>query len=228
MTNVDLIKQAKLARDSDTLYVTGCFGAPLNARMKERYTKNNAYNKRPERTAKILAASDDTFGFDCICLVKGLLWGWNADPDRTYGGATYGSNGILDTSISVFLSRYCDTASDDFTKIEPGEFLVDDDLGHCGIYIGNGYAIESTPIWKDGVQQTEVWNICRTVSEGRVWAKHAKIKSVEYLPIPEKQSPIEVTIISDEALTADQMRSIREMVLANNATVTFAVRKEVT
>ena len=57
-----------------TLYVMGCFGAPLNKKNKERYTKNHPYNQKPERTAMIMSASNDTFGFDCVCLIKGILW----------------------------------------------------------------------------------------------------------------------------------------------------------
>lgn len=44
----------------------------------------------------INAASADTFGFDCVCLIKGVLWGWHGDKNAVYGGATYTSNGVPD------------------------------------------------------------------------------------------------------------------------------------
>ena len=65
----------KIATSYKTLYVMGCFGAPLKAEHKERYCKNCSYNKQPVRTAMIKAASADTFGFDCVCLIKGVLGG---------------------------------------------------------------------------------------------------------------------------------------------------------
>ena len=37
----------------------------------------------------INSASSDTFGFDCVCLIKGILWGWNGNLNHVYGGATF-------------------------------------------------------------------------------------------------------------------------------------------
>ena len=45
--------------------------APLTAANKKRYTQNHSYNKQAARTKMINAASADTFGFDCVCLIKG-------------------------------------------------------------------------------------------------------------------------------------------------------------
>ena len=64
-----------VAQNYKTLYVMGCFGAPMTAANKKRYTQNHSYNKQAARTKMINAASADTFGFDCVCLIKGLLWG---------------------------------------------------------------------------------------------------------------------------------------------------------
>lgn len=78
-------KAINVAKNYKTLYVMGCFGAPMNAANKVRYTKNHSYNKDATRTKMINAASADTFGFDCVCLIKGLLWGWCGDTSKTYG-----------------------------------------------------------------------------------------------------------------------------------------------
>lgn len=76
MTNKELAaKLIDVVKNYKTLYVMGCFGAPMTASNKKRYTQNHEYNRRPERTAMINAASADTFGFDCVCLIKGILWG---------------------------------------------------------------------------------------------------------------------------------------------------------
>lgn len=56
------------AQNHKTLYVMGCFGAPMTAANKTRYTQNHKYNRQAARTAMIKAASADTFGFDCVCL----------------------------------------------------------------------------------------------------------------------------------------------------------------
>ncbi len=54
-----------------TLYVMGCFGAPLTGANVSRYCGNHSYNKKADRTAMIRAAANKkppVFGFDCVCL----------------------------------------------------------------------------------------------------------------------------------------------------------------
>ena len=51
-----------------TLYVMGCFGAPLTGANVSRYCTNHRYNKQAARTAMIRAAADKNppvYGFDC-------------------------------------------------------------------------------------------------------------------------------------------------------------------
>ena len=146
----------KIATSYKTLYVMGCFGAPLKEEYKERYCKNNSYNKQPERTAMIKAASSDTFGFDCVCLIKGVLWGWRGDVNDKYGGATYESNGVPDRDCNVIFDK-CSGKTTGFSKIEVGEAVWRQ--GHIGVYIGDGLAVECTPAWKNCVQITAVANI---------------------------------------------------------------------
>ena len=79
----ELVNKAKdIAKNYKTLYVMGCFGAPMNATNKKRYTSNYSYNKQASRVKMINSASSDTFGFDCVCLIKGILWGWNGDKSK--------------------------------------------------------------------------------------------------------------------------------------------------
>lgn len=165
-----------VAKNYKTLYVMGCFGAPMNAKNKTRYTQNHTYNKQAARTAKIKAASADTFGFDCVCLIKGLLWGWNGDKSRTYGGAAYGVNNVPDIGADRMIKE-CREVSTDFSKIEIGEAVWME--GHIGIYIGNGLAVESTPKWEDCVQITAC-NNTRRGYKTRTWTKHGKLPYVSY------------------------------------------------
>lgn len=167
-----------VAKNYKTLYIMGCFGAPMTAKNKARYTKNHSYNKQAFRAEAINAASTDTFGFDCVCLIKGLLWGWNGDVSKTYGGAGYAINGVPDIGADTMIKK-CKDVSTDFSKIQVGEAVWMP--GHIGVYIGDGLAVECTPIWKDGVQITAVANIGR--KEGyslRKWEQHGKLPYVTY------------------------------------------------
>ena len=88
MTNLEFIEELKnIANKYKTLYVMGCFGAPMTEANKKRYTTNHSYNKQASRVKMINAATSDTFGFDCVNLIKGVLWGWKGDKTKTYGGA---------------------------------------------------------------------------------------------------------------------------------------------
>ena len=166
------------AQNHKTLYVMGCFGAPMTAANKTRYTQNHSYNKQAARTAMIKAASADTFGFDCVCLIKGILWGWTGDKSKTYGGAVYASNGVPDIGADTMITK-CSGVSTDFSKIVPGEAVWLS--GHIGVYIGGGKVIECSPAFKNCVQVTACLNIgAISGMNGRRWTKHGKLPYITY------------------------------------------------
>lgn len=179
MTSKEFVSKAiDIVSNYKTLYIMGCFGAPMTTKNKTRYCNNNSYNQQPKRTHLISAASEDTFGFDCVCLIKGILWGWDGNLAKTYGGAVYESNGVPDIGADSMIKK-CSGITTDFATIEPGEAVWKS--GHIGIYIGDGLAVECTPAWKNRVQITAVRNI--GPKEGynlRTWTKHGKLPYVEY------------------------------------------------
>ena len=164
-----------VAQNYKTLYIMGCFGAPMTVWNKKRYLQNYSYNQQADRQVMIKSATADTFGFDCVCLIKGLLWGWNGKKRKPYGGATYASNGVPDVTADGMMAL-CENVSTDFSNIEVGELLWMS--GHVGIYIGNGQAVECTPAWKNGVQVTTVLNV--KPGTGREWMKHGKLPWITY------------------------------------------------
>lgn len=178
MNNIEFANAAKnVANNYKTLYVMGCFGAPMNANNKTRYCNNHSYNKKASRTKMIQAASADTFGFDCSGLIKGLLWGWNGNKKLTYGGAKYASNNVKDNGADAMI-KSCKEVSTNFNDIEVGEAVWNS--GHIGIYVGNGLVVESTPSWKNGVQLTA----CNRDVKGynrRNWTKHGKLPYITYV-----------------------------------------------
>ena len=178
-TNIQLVETVlNIANNYKTLYVYGCFGAPMNAKNKTKYCNHTEYNKREERRKMIQNASSNTFGFDCVCLIKGILWGWTGDLNHHYGGAVYCSNNVPDISANSMINK-CTSISENFSNIEPGEVVWMD--GHIGIYIGDGLAVESTPSWKNGVQITAVANIGPKAGYNRhKWTKHGKLPYIKY------------------------------------------------
>lgn len=177
MNNVEFAKKVKnIATNYRTLYVMGCFGAPMDSINKSRYCKNHGYNKQASRTKMINSASTNTFGFDCVGLIKGVLWGWAGNTGKNYGGATYASNNVPDINADTMISK-CSDVSTNFSNIQVGEVVWM--KGHIGVYIGDGLAVECTPSWKNCVQITA----CNRSISGynrRNWTKHGKLPYLKY------------------------------------------------
>lgn len=190
MNNFELASKCMdIAQNHKTLYVMGCFGAPLTEANKERYCNNHSYNKKSSRQEMILSASSDTFGFDCVNLIKAILWGWNGDKSKNYGGAKYASNGVPDIDADVMINN-CKEVSTDFSGLEVGEVVWMP--GHIGVYIGDGLAVECTPTWENGVQITAC-NCNKTGYNRRNWKKHGKLPYITYA----KEAKVEITSAND-------------------------------
>jgi hypothetical protein len=167
-----------VAKNYKSVYVLGAFGWPMTNANKKRAMNAYSFNSKADRKAAINNATADTFGFDCVCLIKALLWGWNGDASKEHGGAVYQSNGVPDIGEKQMLD-VCGDVSEDFSNIQAGEYLWTD--GHCGIYVGGGKAVECTYRWSDGVQVTDVFNISVGSNHvGRYWKKHGKLPYVAY------------------------------------------------
>lgn len=182
MNNKEFVAKIKEVADKyKTLYVMGCFGAPMTASNKTRYCNNHSYNKQSSRTKMIKSATADTFGFDCVCLIKGVLWGWNGDKNKTYGGATYGINNVPDIGADSMITK-CSNVSTDFSKIEVGEAVWMS--GHIGVYVGNGQVVECTPKWDNCVQYSNLGNVAKYKKGNyRVWTKHGKLPYISYVAV---------------------------------------------
>lgn len=178
-------KALDIAQHYKTLYVMGCFGAPMTAANKKRYTRNHDYNKAADRTRMINAATADTFGFDCVNLIKGILWGWTGDKARTYGGAKYPTAADLkagacpDIGADGMIAKCTGVSTTGWTSMVPGEAVWC--KGHIGIYIGDGLAVECSPRWANRVQITAVAGCGKKAGYNtRTWTKHGKIPWVDY------------------------------------------------
>lgn len=172
-------KSAKtIATKYKTLYVMGSFGSPLTSSNKYRYTNNHPYNKTPDRVRLIKNADSNTFAFDCVGLIKGILWGFNGNKKKPYGGAVYASAGVPDIDADTMINR-CRSVSKSFGSVAVGEVLWTD--GHIGIYIGKGLAVECTPSFKNKVQITAVGNMgSKSGYYTRKWKKHGRLPYVKY------------------------------------------------
>ena len=175
-----------------TAYMLGPWGWPANDKMITRATTQgrNAKTNR-QWLAQANAIKGRGFLFDCVGLIKGILWGWTGDLSRTYGGAGYACNGVPDYDAKQMIN-HCREVSTDFRSIVPGEAVWMD--GHIGVYVGDGVVVEATPRWRGGVQRSTLAN-----TEGerklsgtagyRSWTKHGKLPWVDYSAAGKPEEP---------------------------------------
>lgn len=204
MTNKEMVNKAlDVVRQHKTVYANGMFGSPITQGIIDQKTRQLPGWYTADRQARLRALiGKDYFGFDCICFIKGLLWGWNGDASKSYGGAVYQANGVPDITEKQMLDK-CSDVSGDFSNIVVGEYLYTD--GHCGLYIGDGLAVECTPAWKNGVQVTAVANIAsKSGYNSRTWLKHGKMPYVTYIADVVPEAP--KTSGNPVAITLDTLR----------------------
>ncbi len=193
MTAQELVKKVtKIAKDYKTCYIWGGLGKPITVSTIQQainqYPKNSTYAPK----AQTLAGKKKAFYFDCVGLIKSVLWGWNGDSSKSLGGAEYASNGVPDISADQMISK-CKEVSSTFSSLQIGELLWC--KGHVGIYIGEGLAVECTPKWDNGVQITAVGNFGSKYGyHTRIWTKHGKLPYVTYAK--EKAEPSKQTSTS--------------------------------
>lgn len=165
-------KAVKIAKNYKTSYMLGAFGFQATNKNIKRLL-----NQCPENYNWLAQAENADWLFDCVNLCKAIIWGWNGS-DEVYGGAKYCSNNMPDIDADS-LGLQCSSVSSDFSKIEIGEVLLMP--GHCGIYIGNGCAVEATASWGAKVMITAVGNIGNVPGlNTRYWKSHGKLKQVDY------------------------------------------------
>lgn len=168
------------AKNHKTVYMWGCFGMPVTeAIIEEKTAQYPEWYTSGRKSAFRALAGKGYFGFDCVNLTKGILWGWNGNQNAYAGGARYAANGVPDVSADGMIAQCKSVSSYGWDKLVPGEGLWMP--GHWGLYIGDGLAVECTPAWSNDVQITAVANIGgKRGYNARKWSKHGKLPWVEY------------------------------------------------
>lgn len=197
MKSTEFIAKLKDIAAIRTVYMWGMFGGLVTeARIQEKAKQYRSYYTASRQQQLRLLIGKNVYAFDCVGLIKGIIWGWRADPNPLgHGGAQYQSNNLPDLDANVMINR-CSDVSPDFSRILPG--CVVWMQGHIGVYIGEGKVIEAMPSWQDGVQVTACWNIGQLAGlQGRRWTQHGKLPWIEYAPgpTPVQPPPLPKTIV---------------------------------
>lgn len=205
MKSTDFIAAALRAAALPSCYMLGPWGWTCTDAMIDRATTQgpNAVTNQKWRPEAIKCRDKGGYIWDCVGLIKGILWGWSADRSKKYGGAGYACNGVPDYGADQMIRTCHGGGSADWSRIDPGEVVWM--TGHIGIYAGGGKVIEATPKWSNGVQVSALLNTAEGkslgLSKGRTWTKHGKLPYVDYTPEP-ASTPVPDQIPSDWAREA--------------------------
>lgn len=138
--------------------------------------------------------------FDCVRLVKAVLWGFDFAKDEPHGGAVCG-RGYPDYTTEQMIASCTDVRNDPLNA-EPGELLWF--KGHVGICIGFGNVVECAPSLK-GVAVTNI--------KYQRWEKRGKLPVIQYdtEPAPAPIKPVrkegEAIELKDEPLYRSSTRT---------------------
>lgn len=162
MNNIEFVSKLKGIRNSNTIYMTGTFGQRVTNALIEQKIKQYPRSYSRVKTAKLKNLVGKNYhAFDCIGLVKGVLWG--------YPNVKYNSNGVPDVNDQMVLSYLLDISTD-MNNIEVGELLHM--KGHVGVYVGNGSVVECTAKWSG--------NVLISSLTARKWERHGKLPWITY------------------------------------------------
>ena len=169
MTNKEFISIAKTIVNCNTAYGKGTFGhkwtKTLASQKKKQYPE--FYTDSVIASLNKKAEASALYVFDCVGLIKGIIWEWEK--------VKYKSNGLDDVSDQGLWDKYCTDKSKDFTNIMPGEIMHI--KGHVGIYIGDDKVIECTNKWSKNV-------LVSSINKGdkyyRAWTEHGKFTLLKY------------------------------------------------
>lgn len=198
ITANDFIAQALwICKNLNTVYALGMWGWQVNNKTVAQKAKQLPSFYTSGKIA-FLNSLSGAWGFDCVCLIKAILWGFGSDLNDVHGGAKYASNGVPDFGADG-VKNHCTLYTTDFSIIRPGAVLHMP--GHVGIYIGDGLAVECTAAWESKVIITAVGNIGKKLGyHTRHWDEWGLLKYVNYstdVPSVDKRLDVLETRVSE-------------------------------
>ena len=130
---------------------------------------------------------------DCVGLIKGYLWCDTPTSEPIYKAAQ-------DVAVSGLYLVCKEHGNLGTIPEEPGVCVFMADMGHVGIYIGNGYVVEATGHAK-GVVKTQL--------SGRGWAYWGKPRWISYDGAAQPVEPVQPAKPTGSALTASGLPLLR-------------------
>lgn len=143
-TNTGLVKHCEKALSLPTKYMWGGILRPIEMQydmLFKMYGNKAGTGYTSERWNELKKLfRKGVYGVDCIGLIKSYIWSGN--PDGGTGSPKYNGNTDVNAGTMYNLSR-CKGKIGSLPEL-PGLIVYSKTHPHVGVYIGNGYTIEST------------------------------------------------------------------------------------
>ena len=188
MTAKEFIDKVKEVQKTNTVYMWGTYGQVLTNDLIDYKANQYPTHNTPARVKKHKALVGKGYSaWDCVGLIKGILWGWEKGKNPKYRGSE-----VPDVGSDSMYKNYTTHQSTDFKNILPGEVVWI--TGHIGVYIGDGLVIEATSRATGGFTDNVL--ISALGNHGAVkgyptrsWTHHGRLKWIDYAEQP-KPEPV--------------------------------------
>lgn len=151
---------------------------------------------------------------DCNNVIKAICWSNGECADNyTVGQYYYSPNSVMGDWTGSQILDHCTDISTDFSKIDDGEYVYMWNNGewHCGVYYGDGKVFESTPIWENGIQWSDIDKKGNRIYDGKnygKWEYHGKFWWVEY---PKKAEKPTTELPTGQNIIIQNMQPTKEL-----------------
>ena len=167
MNNKEFAEKAKKLSKEKTVYMLGSFCWPATEKNIKRLL--NQYEENYNWLWKANSIKGQGYIGDCVGIIKGLLWGFDFNMDKSYGGSIYCSNGVPDIDADTLIKK-CTNVTTNLNNAIEGEIVWMS--GHVGIIISSTQVVECTPVGSCGVQITNLHD--------RGWQKKGRLPWIDY------------------------------------------------
>ena len=148
-----LVKHVTKALNDKTRYMWGGIYRPITDAYVNQLAKMYPSQYSSARQQKLKALPDGYYGIDCVGLIKSYYWSGNAQGGK--GSPEY--KGATDVNAHGMYNAAKVKGKIDTIPEVPGIIVYSKTNPHVGVYVGNGYVIESTLSSRgDGVVRTRL------------------------------------------------------------------------
>lgn len=236
-TNTGLVEHAKLALRLKTKYMWGGILRPITDNYVNQLSGIPAYKTHypNSRVAMLKALPDGYFGVDCVGLIKSYYW--SGKDNGGTGSPNYGKAGFPDVNAHGMYNAAKVKGKINTMPEIAGLIVYSKTHPHVGVYIGNGYVIESTLSARgDGVVKTklsawkgwEYWFKCPYISYPKASTTTA-LKAGDTVRViggaPDYNGKALASFVYKQKYTVMQVKGDR-VVIGQKGAVTAAINKK--